>query len=183
MTYETIRYILSQKHSRHNRYPKLCPIRLYLRKLGNDDKLLVLHEVLDRRPERRKFRERWWVPSINQAVRTRCTHILKHITCSSMSCKGSKAAIIPAAFFSEKNNREASSRPSCQSSCHRIATRMSSLLTINAYNTVNGCLVRQFLGKFTCDTILGLCSRIRSIIAMAASWRATLEDLEATVRG
>lgn len=37
--------------------------------------------------------------------------------------------------------------------------------------------------ELTCDTMVGLCSRIRSIMERAAFCLATLEDLEATVNG
>lgn len=37
--------------------------------------------------------------------------------------------------------------------------------------------------ELTWETIVGLCSRIRSIIARAAPLRALLDDFEATVRG
>ena len=47
-------------------------------------------------------------------------------TASIISCRGSNTATIPSGFLSVKYNLEASSRPSCHNSCHRIATRMSS---------------------------------------------------------
>lgn len=48
------------------------------------------------------------------------------LTLSSMLCKGSKVVNMASIFLSPKYSREASSRPSCHISCHKIATRMSS---------------------------------------------------------
>lgn len=58
---------------------------------------------------------------------------VKKRTASIISCKGSKACIIPGAFFSEKKSLDASSNASCHNSCHKIATRISSRLTIIAF--------------------------------------------------
>ena len=44
-------------------------------------------------------------------------------------CSGSNTANIPLTFPSPKYKRDASSRPSCHSSCQRIATRINSSLT------------------------------------------------------
>jgi hypothetical protein len=104
------------------------------------------------------------------------------LTASSKSCKGSNAAIMPSGFFSVKYNREASSNPSCHSSCHKMATLINSRLTIRACSLVRKTLIQE-RSQLTWLTIVGLCSFMRSIMLVAAFFLAALEDLEATVKG
>ena len=81
-------------------------------------------------------------------------------------CNGSKTLNIPLTFLSPKYNLEASSNPSAHNSCHKIATRINSSLTINA-----------------CFTKVELCSHKLFRIWLAALCRSTLFDLDDTVNG